>query len=284
VVQHEFNHRVVEEVAHRPWPMPGTPWIMTQSWCDLLFAHWRVDPARLAARIPPPLQLDLFEGEAWITVVPFRMEHVSPRGVPSLPWISAFPELNVRTYVRVGNKPGVFFFSLDATNPLAVRVARTVFRLPYYQASIDVQLDRAGNPDRDRDGGGDGVARYHSRRTDARSPVASAELIGSYRPIGPVFHAVEGTLEYFLTERYCLYTVDRQSRAYICEIHHPRWPLQIAAALFEVNTMIDGLGLGLTLNPHRPEPAGLTGAAPPPLLHFARRQDTVAWRPTRIAG
>jgi uncharacterized protein YqjF (DUF2071 family) len=271
-VQQEFNHQVVEEVAHRPWPMPGTPWIMTQSWCDLLFAHWRVDPARLAALIPPPLEIDLFHGEAWIAVVPFRMEQVSPRGVPALPWISAFPELNVRTYVRVGDKPGVFFFSLDATNPLAVRVARTVFRLPYYQASIDVQRDRVD------DGG---VVRYQSRRTDPRSPVASAELIGSYRPIGPVFHAVAGTREYFLTERYCLYSVDRRSRAYMCEIHHLRWPLQLAAAQFEVNTMVDGLDLGITLDPRRADPAG--GTPPAPLLHFAGRQDTVAWRLTRIA-
>jgi uncharacterized protein YqjF (DUF2071 family) len=279
-VQHEFNHQiVVRDAAHRPWPMPGTPWIMTQSWCDLLFAHWQVDPLRLAALIPPPLQLDLFAGEAWIAVVPFRMEQVSPRGVPALPWISAFPELNVRTYVRVGDKPGVFFFSLDATNPLAVRVARSVFRLPYYQASIDVQVDG--------DGEGAGVTGYHSRRTDPRSPVASAELIAAYRPVGPVFHAVAGTREYFLTERYCLYTVDRHARASICEIQHARWPLQLATAEFARNTMIDGLDLGLALDPRRDDrgdTAGLaaTGAASSPLLHFARRQDTVAWRPTRL--
>src|SRR5690348_197446 len=122
-----FNLHVVEDTAHRPWPMPRTPWIMTQSWQDLLFAHWRVDPGQLAARIPAPLELDLFGGEAWIAVVPFQMERVSARGVPSLPWLSAFPEANVRTYVRLGDKPGVFFFSLDATNPIAVRVARSVF-------------------------------------------------------------------------------------------------------------------------------------------------------------
>jgi uncharacterized protein YqjF (DUF2071 family) len=263
--QDAFNHRVIEDIAHRPWPMPRTPWIMTQSWQDLLFAHWRVDPARLAASIPAPLQLDLFRGEAWIALVPFRMKHVSPRGVPALPWVSAFPEVNVRTYVRFGDKPGVFFFSLDATNPLAVRVARAAFHLPYYQASIDVQLTAAG----------DGVSRYESHRTDAQAPTAAAELIASYRAIGPVFHAEEGTLEYFLTERYCLYAIDKQRRVHICEIHHGPWPLQVAEATFETNSLLDGLSDALL-------DGGAGGVLAPPLLHFSKRQDTINWRPTRI--
>src|SRR5262245_289950 len=100
--------------------MPSFPWVMTQTWHDLLFAHWPIDAAVLRARIPSGFELDLFDDHAWIGVVPFHMSNVSPRGVPSLPWISAFPELNVRTYVRVGRDPGVYFFSLDAANPVAV--------------------------------------------------------------------------------------------------------------------------------------------------------------------
>jgi uncharacterized protein len=254
--QSGFDYDAVEQVAHRPWPMPATPWIMTQSWHDLLFAHWRVDPAALAAKIPAPLQLDLLRGEAWIAVVPFRMEHVSPRGVPNLPWLSAFPEVNVRTYVRLrdkrGDKPGVFFFSLDATNPVAVRVARTVFHLPYFQASIDVNANDTG------------VVRYTSHRSEA----PAADLRVAYRPTGPVFHAVEGTLEYFLTERYCLFAVDRHGGTHICEIHHPRWPLQLASASFEVNTMLQGI---VEVDPLAPA-----------LLHFSKRQDTVNWRPARV--
>jgi uncharacterized protein YqjF (DUF2071 family) len=254
-VPHDFNYRIVEETAHRPWLMPDTPWIMTQTWHDLLFAHWPVDPAALAPKIPAPLQLDVFNGAAYIAVVPFMMRNVSPRGVPALPWVSAFPEINVRTYVRLGNKPGVFFFSLDATNPLAVRTARTLFHLPYFRAEIDA------NPER-----------YHSRRTDPRSPNGAAEFLGAYRPIGPVFEAGEGTLEYFLTERYCLYAIDRRGRAYICEIHHPPWPLQVAAAEIDINSMLEGDGLRL----------GIGSPLSPPLLHFAKRQDTIAWRPTRV--
>jgi uncharacterized protein YqjF (DUF2071 family) len=249
-----FNYRVIEDAAHRPWPMPQTPWIMTQSWQDLLFAHWRVDPVRLAALIPKPLELDLYGGDAWIAVVPFRMEHVTPRGMPAFPWLSAFPEVNVRTYVRIGDRPGVFFFSLDATNPVAVRVARTVFHLPYFNAGIELQADQEG----------DGFTCYVSHRTDQ----PAADLIASYRPEGPVFHAVEGTLEYFLTERYCLYAIDRRGGAHICEIHHARWPLQVASARFEVNTLLQGI---VDVDPLAPA-----------LLHFSKRQDTINWRPGRV--
>jgi uncharacterized protein YqjF (DUF2071 family) len=247
-----FNYQVVDEIAHRPWPMPQSPWIMTQTWLDLAFAHWRVDPAQLAARIPKPLELDLYGGDAWIAVVPFRMANVGPRAVPPLPWVSAFPEVNVRTYVRLGDRPGVFFFSLDATNPVAVRFARTFFHLPYFNASIELQP------------GDVGVARYTSRRTEA----PAGDLIASYRPTGPVFHAEDGTLEYFLTERYCLYALDRRGGAHICEIHHPRWPLQLATGTFEVNTLLQGL---VDVDPLAPA-----------LLHFSKRQDTINWRPSRV--
>jgi uncharacterized protein YqjF (DUF2071 family) len=123
-VDHDFNTSILKDVAHRPWKMPESPWVMTQTWRDLLFAHWPVDSRLLRSKIPAAFPLDLFDGVAWVGVVPFRMTNVAPRGVPSLPGISEFPELNVRTYVRVGDKPGVYFFSLDAANSLAVRAAR----------------------------------------------------------------------------------------------------------------------------------------------------------------
>src|SRR5215204_132655 len=137
-VLNDFPSHITEEVAHRPWPMPETPWIMTQSWHDLLFAHWPVGADALRRSMPPGLELDLFEGQAWVGVVPFHMTNVAPRGVPALPWISAFPELNVRTYVRVGDRPGVYFFSLDAASAVAVRAARVLLHLPYHTASMTV--------------------------------------------------------------------------------------------------------------------------------------------------
>lgn len=251
-MRNDFNHHILEEVAHRPWPVPASAWIMTQTWHDLLFAHWPVDAQVLASKIPPPLEVDLFDGQAWLGIVPFHMTNVAPRGVPALPWVSAFPELNVRTYVSVGNKPGVYFFSLDAGNPLAVTVARAMFHLPYFSASMQVQQR-------------DGTVRFSSRRTASDS--RRAELVAGYGPTGPVFQAVRGSLDYFLTERYCLYTVDGTSRAFRLEIHHPPWPLQPARADIEVNSMAEAAGIAL------PRAA--------PRLHFAKRQDIVAWPLTR---
>src|ERR1044071_7838186 len=103
--------------------MPDAPWIMTQTWHDLLFAHWPIDPRVLRASVPLPLALDIFDGRAWVGVV------------PPPPRLSSFPELNVRTYVTVGGRPGVYFFSLDATSPIAVWSAKRIFRLPYFRAA-----------------------------------------------------------------------------------------------------------------------------------------------------
>ena len=246
----DFNQGILTETAHRPWPVPSGPWVMTQTWNDLLFAHWPVAVDRLRELVPARFELDLFDGQAWLGVVPFHMTNVAPRFVPSLPWISAFPELNVRTYVRVGDKPGVFFFSLDAGNPVAVGAAKTLLNLPYFSA--DMQVDVGARID------------YRSRRLSE----PAAEFRGWYRPDGNPRTAAPGSLEYFLTERYCLYAVDHQFRAYRLDIHHPVWPLETAQAGIEVNTM--------------PDAAGVRLPAVAPLLHFARRQDMVCWAPEKI--
>jgi uncharacterized protein YqjF (DUF2071 family) len=244
----DFNYAILNEIAHRPWPMPASPWLMTQTWHDLLFAHWPIDVAQLRAKVPAAFEIDLFDGQAWIAVVPFRMSNVAPRGVPALPWLSAFPELNVRTYVRFGDRPGVFFFSLDATNPLAVAVARTVVHLPYFTADMECTAE-------------DGWIRYRSERTHKRN--TPARFAARYRPSSTPVPPAAGTLEYFLTERYCLYTTDGRGRPCTLDIHHPPWPLQQAVAEFDVNTMAEAGGLQL------PSVA--------PLLHFSARQDMVAW-------
>jgi uncharacterized protein YqjF (DUF2071 family) len=249
-VDHDFNTSILKDVAHRPWKMPESPWVMTQTWRDLLFAHWPVDSRLLQSKIPAAFPLDLFDGVAWVGVVPFRMTNVAPRGVPSLPGISEFPELNVRTYVRVGDKPGVYFFSLDAANSLAVRAARTLLNLPYYSAAMSV------TPTAD-------AFAYQSRRTDG-----GAEFAGTYGPTGEASSPSEGSLEYFLTERYCLYNLDHRGRPYRLDIHHPRWSLQPAQAELTRNTMA--------------EASSFTLSDRPLLLHFAARQDMVAWAPARI--
>ena len=122
---------------HRPWPVPQKPWVMRQVWHDLVFAHWPVSVDQLRPLIPPGLQIDTYDGQAWIGVVPFRMSGIRPRLLPAVPWLSAFPELNVRTYVVADDKPGVWFFSLEAANLVAVTIARWWYCLLYTSDAAD---------------------------------------------------------------------------------------------------------------------------------------------------
>jgi len=245
---------IPQEVAHRPWPLPEGEWVMAQSWHDLLFAHWPVDAAAIQRLLPSRLQIDTFEGQAWLAVVPFRMTGVRLRGTPPLPWLSAFPELNVRTYVTFGGKPGVWFFSLDAGNSLAVAIARAWFHLPYFRARM-ICAER------------EGWIHYQSERIHRGAPAGLLE--GRYRPVGEVFRPQHGTLEHFLTERYCLYTIDGHGQLIRGEIHHPPWPVQRAEAELATNSMTASLGIVLSSRP---------------LLHFARRQDVLVWPPPRLTA
>lgn len=241
------------DASHRPWPPPGKPWRIRMRWHDLLFAHWPLDPAAVRRRLPSSLDVDTFEGRAWLGIVPFRMTAVRPRGVPSLPGLSAFGELNVRTYATAGGRPGIWFFSLEAANPIAVRVARTVFHLPYFDARIS-SVARGG------------WINYRCRRTHRGAPPAIFEA--RYRPIGPVAPAERGTLDRWLTERYCLYAADRGGRVYRGEIDHEPWPLQRAEAEIARSEMTDLLPV--------------MGPSVAPLLHFAGTLDVRAWPVERI--
>jgi uncharacterized protein YqjF (DUF2071 family) len=244
--------RVFTDTEHRPWPLPAGPWVMAQTWDDLLFAHWPVDEHSLRSLVPEPLTIDTFDGTAWLGITPFEVSGLRLRGTAPLPWLSRFPELNVRTYATFGGKPGIWFFSLDAGSAAAVVGARRTYRLPYFRA--DMTIARS-----------DHRIRYDSVRASSGEP---AELRVDYAPAGIPRPAKAGTLEHWLTERYCLYTLDERQRVMRAEIHHPPWPLQPATATFEANTM---------------PPAGVDLAAQEPLLHFARRQDVVIWPLRRAA-
>ena len=234
--------------GHRPWPRPDRPWLVHMRWCDLLFAHWPVAVCDLQPHVPGGLDVETFDGTAWLGVVPFRMENIRPRLMPPVPGLSAFPELNVRTYVTVAGKPGVWFFSLDATQPIFVRLARRAFHVPYMDAQMSCD-----------DTGGEII--YRSTRTHRDAP--PAEFAARYRPAGPPFRSTAGSIEEWLTERYCAYSVDRAGRILRTEVTHAPWPLQPAEAAIEVNTMTESLGVSLSPNPE--------------LLHFARRIDVVGW-------
>lgn len=225
---------------------------MAMTWHDLLFAHWRVPAATLRPLVPSSLTIDTFDGSAWIGVVPFRMTGVRLRGTPALPGPGAFPELNVRTYVKGGARPGVWFLSLDAASRVAVRAARGWFHLPYFDAEMECAED-----------GDDVVYRSHRTHTGAHAAAFAAR----YGPSGPAFAAAPGSLEHWLTERYCLYAAEPDGGVLRGEIHHAPWPLQPALAAIDANTMAAAGGVALP-------------AACPHLL-FARRLDVVAWAPER---
>jgi uncharacterized protein YqjF (DUF2071 family) len=218
------------------------------TWSDLLFAHWPVEPEKVSSLLPDGMNLDTREGKAWVGVVPFTMSNVAPRLCPLIPGLSRFLELNVRTYVSVDGKPGVWFFSLDAASRVAVRVARATFNLPYMDAKM--LLRRV-------DGG---VIHYQSKRTHRGEP--SADYDASYSAAGDFFEAEPGSLEHWLTARYCLYSANRKGRIYRGEIDHPPWSLATATYIERSNTM--GIPFGLDFQN-------------PPHLLFAKPVDVRAW-------
>lgn len=244
---------VLGEVGHRPYPISAGPWVMGLTWLDLLFMHWPVDAKVLRPLVPPSLSIDTFDGSAWLGVVPFYMTGVRPHFLPAVPGLSNFPEINLRTYVTAQERPGVWFFSLDAHSRLAVRLARVTFYLPYFDAEMSCN---ATNDE----------IHYRSVRTHRGAPPAGFEA--RYRPTGEPFESGRGTIENFLTERYCLYSADKKSVVRRGEVHHQLWPLQPAEAEIRMLDMTRQMGLRL------PE----TG----PVLHFSRRLDVLAWLPRRI--
>ncbi len=242
----------------RTWPPPARPWAIRMVWHDLLFAHWPVEPSIVQAKLPDGLQVDTFDGRAWIGVVPFRMSGVRPRGWPPLPGLSAFPELNLRTYVVADGKPGVWFHTLDAPSRIAVRYARRFFHLPYRDARMTCRT------------AAEGWINYRCTRHDRR--FAPARFVAQYRPVTNdeatrAAIAVD-PLANWLTARYCLYAIDPCGRLYRGEIDHAPWPLAPAEAKIEENTIATAAGFEL------PDCS--------PLLHFSRRLDTVAWWLERI--
>ena len=236
----------LDETQHRPWPLPERTWVQGQTWEGLLFAHWPVPAEMLRPLVPEPLLIDTFDGSAWLGITPFRVTGLRLRGLLPLPVLSSFLELNVRTYVTLDGKPGIYFLSLDAESPLAVEGARRSYRLPYFRARITATEV-------------DGRIEYASARREG--PARPFVFRARYGPTGDVFQASPGSLEYFLAERYCLYVVD-DGTAMRADIHHPPWPLQPAEAEIEENSM---------------PPDGVRLPDQQPVLHFAGRQDVVIW-------
>jgi uncharacterized protein YqjF (DUF2071 family) len=245
----------LDETGHRAWPLPRTPWLMTMGWRDLLFLHWPVEPAVVAPLLPSGLTLDTFDGKAWLSVVPFRMVDVGPRPLARLRAGMGFAELNVRTYARLGQRTGVWFFSLDAASRLAVRAARSLFALPYYFAGMRCERVEGG------------WIEYESERRDPRG--SAARFRARYRPTGGVYTPAADSLDAWLTNRLCLFAHAPRRGLLVGEIHHRPWPLQPAEVELSENGMAAAAGIALP--------------STPPLAQFAGALDVVAWAPVAAA-
>ncbi len=245
---------ILRHVEHRPFPLPARPWVMTQIWHRLLFAHWPLAQELLRPLVPAILSLDTFEKQSWISISPFFMTYVRPRFLPAVPGLSAFSEINVRTYVTYQGIPGVYFFSLDADRLLPVLLARALARLPYFPAHICCQSSAE-------------VVHYQSQRKHWGGP--SADFVASYRPVSEVVFAPANSLDAWLTERYCLYTLTRRGSVSRITIHHHPWPLQRAEGEFKINTMARAHQIAL------PDL--------PPLLHYANRLEVLIWPPEYLS-
>jgi uncharacterized protein len=235
--------RSLRRIAHRPFPLSNSRWTLGQTWEQTFWAHWPVPVGEVRARVPDELEIEEHDGSAWVSIVFFRVRALRARGALPVPGISSFLQLNIRTYVcGPDGLPGVWFFSIDASSRLAALGVRRIYRVPAYHARMtlepvedwqEVECVRIGEPGR----------------------VFSAR----YRPTGETFHPEPGSLEWFLTERYRLFTGDGRA-----EIHHDRWLLSPAEAEIELASIA---------------PLTLAG---PPRCHFAFRQDTLIWPPERI--
>lgn len=197
--------------------MPASPPVMRQTWCQLLFLHWAVEPDVVRSRLPQGLKPDLYDGSAWIGVVPFAMRNVRPAGLPPVPWLSDFLELNVRTYaVDAAGRPGVWFDSLDCNQPVAVGIARRFFHLNYRHARM--RASETG-----------GRVLYRSQLMKDAGPIVRFD----YEPTGSASEAVLGSLDFFLVERYRLFAASRRGALFTGRVHHA--PYRIRSAVLHAD-------------------------------------------------
>jgi uncharacterized protein YqjF (DUF2071 family) len=243
----------LRETRHRPWPLPDGPWRTGQTRHDVLFAHWPVDARALEPYVPAGLELDSRDGAAWVGITPFRLSGLRLRGTVPVPGVSSFLELDLRTYVTAGGRPGILLLSLDASSRLAVEAARRAYGVPSFHAAVRA-TERAGR-----------IEYRCARRGAARPHVLEC----AYAPVGAARPARPGSLEAFLVERYCLYSADGRGRLHRAELHHPPWPLRRAEAELDLNTM---------------PPDGIRLAGEPAQLHFCERQDILVWPLRELAG
>jgi uncharacterized protein YqjF (DUF2071 family) len=250
--------------SNKPRPLPSGRWLLKQRWTDLLFANWPIPAASLAELVPEGLQVDTFQGSAWLGAMPFWMDRIKMRGLPAIPGARSFPHLSLRTYVRdpQTGTAGVCFLSVEASNVLAAAVGRAFYHLPYHWAEMHMEQ----RSEREFS--------FYSRRRLADQTVL---FKARYRGLGPTRKLAEsrpGTLEYFLLERDCLFSTNRNGQPVRANLHHISWPLEEAEAEIEHNDLALALGIDL------PRTA--------PVLYYSRRLAVYIWpaellRPARVS-
>jgi uncharacterized protein YqjF (DUF2071 family) len=233
-------------IAATPEVHHDMPWICAQRWEEVLFLSWEVPVDEVRALVPDGLELDLLDGRAYASLLPLKMAHVHLRGLPGIPDLSDFPELNLRTYVRRDDEPGVFFLSLDAPSEVAVLIGRHVFHVRYEHARMAMDV------------GDDGRVTFDSARTDV-----DATFAATYRGTGPAGAASPGSLEAFLTERYAMYGVHPDGALVRGDIRHPAWQLRSVELDLQPGTVLAAGGLAIT--------------RPPDHVAFSDATDNVVW-------
>ncbi len=228
-------------------------WIMSQSWRNLLFIHWPIPPEILRPHIPSTLEIDTYNRSAWLGVVVLVIEGIHPRGLSSISLTPTFPEINVRTYVHYDGKPGVFFLSLDVENWASNTIAKRWYHLPYKKAAVTFRKE--------------GQTFYcKSVRKEKASPPFSFQV--KYSPVSEVYFPKEGTLDHWLTERYCLFSSNNGSNIFCGEIQHCPWPLQKAEAEINRNTLLTRYKINST--------------EIQPISYFSKGVDTLFWNIKKV--
>ncbi|MBS4176485.1 YqjF family protein [Lederbergia citrea] len=240
-------HNEFLETDQRPFPLPSNPWLFTQTWDKLLFCHWSLPAELLRAHVPNDVDLDLFNGEAWIAIIPFKVNHMRVHGIPEIPYLNSYLELNLRTYVKYKGTPGIYFFTLDANKWSAVIGAKIGAQLPYRHSLMKMNIK-------------ENKVYFQSKRKHPGSSKESFYI--NYQSDSNLYLPEVESLEYWLFERYCFFTT-RGKHLYRGDIHHDRWRVSKAKATIQANSLV----------PFLPQKY----FERQPLLHLSASKQVFAW-------
>ncbi|MBS4202106.1 DUF2071 domain-containing protein [Bacillus sp. FJAT-49732] len=239
---------VLQETNHRPYPIPSKKWIMRQKWSNVFFMHWPIQPELLQPYIPSSIEVDTYDGFAWLGVIIFNIDGIYLRGFPPVSFRPAFPEINLRTYVKCDNKPGIYFLSLDVDDWTSYTLAKRWLNVPYHPAKISIQKN---------------VDTFHYESLRMGSSNTPIVCKGSFTPQSNIFHPNSDTIDHWLSERYCFFSNDQRSNMYCLDIHHHPWPLQKADAVIKKNDLFKPFSFHLEDEK--------------PILHFSQGVEALIW-------